>query len=128
MFDVQSEILKHAANGLCCSQITVKMVGLDPRGEENPDLIKAMQAYCYGLYGQLTCGVLLGCAAALSLYTETKEETSALVLKLNEWFEEENGSCSCEDILGKGCPPTPICRSIMEKSINKCFELLEDKL
>lgn len=126
--ELMDRIIELAGSGLCCSQILMQMVGLDARGEENPEMVKAMGALGYGLYSQLTCGALTGAACALALYRDSRDECKEELQELNQWFAERFGSCSCCDILGKGNPPTPHCQEIVLETVEKCFELLEEKL
>lgn len=60
MDDYQIQMLRLAAAGYACSQIIIHL-GLDARGEENPDLVRSMAGLAYGCGGgQATCGAIVG--------------------------------------------------------------------
>ena len=123
---VQDRILELCARGLCCSQVLMQVVGLDPLERQNPELIMAMGALGYGIRRQLTCGALSGAACALALHAKDKEQLREVCTQLVDWFREAYGGTECGDILGKGCPPTLKCREIMENTAIKSLEILED--
>lgn len=129
MEELKERIQELTQAGLCCSQIVLQIVGLEARGEENDELIRAMGALGYGAYCQLACGALTGGAAALALYAEDGLETKQMVGQLGNWFRETFKGGNCEDILGAGNPPDlPACMDIVARTIQKCFEIVEDKL
>ena len=68
MDDCSDRILTCKLAGLSCSQTVMKLVGLEPRGEEGEALIAAMGGLSYGMLCQHTCGCLTGAACALALY------------------------------------------------------------
>ncbi len=128
MNDIAERVLDLSSQGLCCSQILMQIIGLEVRGKENAELIKAMEGLGYGMYGQFSCGALSGAACALSLHSKSKAETVALCNRLTDWFKETYGGTECSDILGKGCPPTSKCTEIIMQTTEKCFELTEGEL
>lgn len=107
MNDMAFEMFKLANAGYCCTQIMVKMA-LDAEGIENPDLLRAVNGLCMGIgSSQKTCGVLEGGIVILGLYagkgkdTEyPKQDYGKMVDEYKEWFENENGSTECQDIIG----------------------------
>lgn len=112
------DILSLKQRGLCCSQILVKLT-LQDLGRENPDLVRAMAALCFGSHTGGVCGVLTGAACALSLCLESEldreqqhQEIPLLLAELSEWFtlkaERAYGGIRCDEILAaspdkRGC-------------------------
>lgn len=125
------DILSLRQSGLCCSQIIVKLA-LRDLGRENPDLVRAMAALCFG--GGTpdgTCGVLTGAACALSLSLEgnpgSEQQDPLLPLLLDElsgWFSvtlKERHSCGgnrCADILAVS-PDKRACTLLMISALEK---------
>lgn len=129
MEELQERVVELLQRGLCCSQIVLQVVGLDARGEENDEMVRALGGLGYGAYCQLACGALTGGAAALALYSEDAQQTKQMAGELGRWFREAFQGGNCEDILGKGNPPDlPVCIDIVTQTIRKCFEIVEDKL
>lgn len=127
MNNTAKEIRRLAAEGYCCSQILIQM-GLDARGEENPELIDAVAGLCNGLHFGMTCGILTGAACLLSLY-DKRNAAVEMIPRLVDWFEatytQSCGGINCENILGDN----PInrmerCPKMMEETFEKCRELL----
>jgi hypothetical protein len=129
MSDTAREIQRLASQGLCCSQIMVQ-IGLDARQEENPELLNAVAGLCGGLYSGLCCGILTGAACLLSLF-DKESAASTMIPKLVEWFRaafsQSFGGINCEEILQNN-PMNRLerCPSMMEKTIEKCRELLSE--
>ena len=71
------EILKLKSQGLCCSQIMVRLV-LDLLGRDNPDLVHFARGLCMG-YGSNTgdCGILTAGICILALYLPGDPELCA---------------------------------------------------
>jgi hypothetical protein len=127
--DTYLDILRHRQNGLCCSQILVKLV-LQDMGRENPDLVRSMAALCYGSgYSEGICGVLTGAACALSLCLESNPDReradSLLTLMLDElfgWFtlqtENSYGGSRCVEILAAS-PDKRACTLLLIGTIEK---------
>ncbi len=112
------------SEGLCCSQIVVKLLTEDYSLYENEMLIEAMSALGYGLHSKKICGALTGCACALAVCNEEKPYTKLLIKELVYWFENEFGSSECNTILNGKTQNLQLCTNIVAQSINKCFELL----
>ena len=127
MEDIEERILNLSNKGLCCSQILLQIIGLDMRGSEDTELIKAAGALCYGINNQFTCGALSGGACALSLHANDKRQTAEYCGALADWFARTYGSVNCSDILGVGNPPSIKCKEIIEDTIKKCLEIIEEK-
>ncbi len=106
-------ILELAGKGYCCSQVMIQLA-LDEMGRENPDLIRAASGLCMG-FGDCSgpCGVYLGAAAVLGLYTgkgtdmeEADHKLPLMQETLHDWFTEataQYGGIACRDILGGDC-------------------------
>ena len=128
------EILSHRQNGLCCSQILVKLI-LQDMGRENPDLVRSMAALCYGSgYSEGTCGLLTGAACALSLGLEGNPEReradALLTLMLDElcgWFTVKAatsyGGSRCADILAAS-PDKRACTLLLMGTLEKLTTML----
>lgn len=129
-FDILS--MKH--DGLCCSQILVKLLMRD-LGRENPDLVRAVAALCFGGgYSGGVCGVLTGAACALSLCLgdnpdkERPDPRLALLLgELSDWFtvqaERSYGGCRCTDILAAS-PDKRACTLLLIATLEKLQSML----
>jgi hypothetical protein len=129
MNNTAKEIRRLAAEGYCCSQILIQM-GLDARGEENPELLDAVAGLCNGLHFGMTCGILTGAACLLSLYDKNKA-ASEMIPKLADWFEttytQSCGEINCEAILGDNpMNKQERCPKMMEETFEKCRELLAE--
>lgn len=99
------------AQGYYCSQVLVKL-GLELRGDDNADLVRAMHGLAGGLgfSGEL-CGALTGGACLLGLYAgkglpeeEQDSRLDFMVSDMVEWFKKEHGESfggiRCIDIVG----------------------------
>ncbi|MGE4484733.1 MAG: C-GCAxxG-C-C family protein [Oscillospiraceae bacterium] len=128
MKDLRKHVYELYAGGLCCSQVVMEIVGLSARGEEDPEMIRALGGLGYGTYAQLTCGALTGGACALALYAEDRAQARELINDLTSWFEAEYGTCSCKEILGCGAPSISGCKDIVIATVERCLEILEAKL
>lgn len=132
--DTYLDILRHRQNGLCCSQILVKLV-LKDMDRENPDLVRAMAALCYGSgHSDGACGVLTGAACALSLFLENSHDKeragSLLPLMLDElfgWFtvkaETSYGGSRCVEILAAS-PDKRACSLLLTDTLEKLTTML----
>lgn len=130
---------KLAAQGYCCSQILILM-DLQEKGIENYDLVKAMAGLCGGIGGKgKTCGIVTGGVCLIASYVGkgTPEEMNdpnlnKMIVEYMEWFEEENNSIDCRDIVGvdtlediRANSAYPVkCGNLMTKSYKKIKEIL----
>lgn len=128
------DVLALRQDGLCCSQILVKLL-LRDLGRENPDLVRAMAALCFG--GGNTggsCGVLTGAACALSLCLEgttDKERADPMLTmllgELTDWFmiqaERSYGGSRCEEILSAS-PDRRACTLLLISTLEKLQSML----
>jgi len=104
--DYISKIREFSSHQFCCSQIQM-CLALELKGNENPELIKAMSGLCRGMgESGKDCGALTGGACAIGLFCghgETGETSSEnlnkMVKELVEWFEKEYGSVECYDLI-----------------------------
>jgi hypothetical protein len=128
------DMLQLRQSGLCCSQIILKML-LRDLGRDNPDLVRAVAALCFGS-GNLagTCGVLTGAACALSLSLEyhpgAEQQHPLLPLLLGEltdWFttktENSYGGISCGAILAAS-PDKRACSLLLIATLEKLKAML----
>lgn len=126
MSNTAREIRRMSAEGYCCSQIMVLM-GLEARGDENPELLDAVAGLCGGLHSGLCCGTLTGAACLLSMYD--KENARVMIPRLVEWFNLTYAECfggtDC-DLIIQDNPMNRLerCPRIMEETFEKCRELL----
>ena len=131
---------KLASQGYCCSQILMLM-DLEERGIENTELVKSMAGLCVGTGGSgRTCGIVTGGACLIgnyagkgSLEDHNDPNLSKMILEYMEWFEGENGSMDCGDIVGVDSLKDirtnmvyPVkCGNLMSSSYRKLKEILE---
>ena len=137
MDNTQIRMLKLAQEGYTCSQIII-LLGLEVRGETNPDLVRAMGGLAYGCgSGRGTCGTLSAGCCLLALYAgkgdplETQSERLALMLQeLNDWFSAHTGrgggDISCNAIVGEDGPAASRqrCGAIVAETFAKVMEIL----
>jgi len=125
--------------GMHCSQILLTL-GLELRGEENPQLVKSVAGLAGGMgFSGRTCGTLTGAACLIGLYAgrgsfEDEEDyrLRLLVTQLVEWFEDrfggEYGGTTCDDILdGKSSNMLLRCPGIVTETFQKVKELLVEE-
>lgn len=128
------DIISLKQSGLCCSQIVVKHL-LRELGRENPDLVRAMAALCFGgAHSSGTCGVLTGAGCALSLCLENNPENERpdplfplLLGELTDWFtiqaERSYGGRRCDDILAAS-PDKRGCTLLLIATLEKLQSML----
>ena len=127
------DILSLKQKGYCCSQILLKLI-LRDLGRENPDLVRAMAALCFGGgHPSGTCGVLTGAACALSLCLESNVERELsdqllplLLCELTDWFAieaEPYGGSRCADILAAS-PDKRACSLLLIATLEKLQSML----
>jgi hypothetical protein len=128
------DMLQLRQSGLCCSQIILKML-LRDLGRDNPDLVRAVAALCFGSGNPAgTCGVLTGAACALSLALEynpgTEQQHPLLPLllgELSDWFtaktENSYGGITCGAILAAS-PDKRACSTLLIATFEKLKAML----
>jgi hypothetical protein len=81
-------MLQLARKGYYCSQILVIM-GLEMKGEHNPDLVRAMDGLARGcIEGSCTCGSLTGGCCLLALFAGRGTDKEKREIKYKEMMEE----------------------------------------
>jgi hypothetical protein len=137
MDDTQIRMLQLGKKGYTCSQI-ILLLGLEVRGETNPDLVRAMAGLAYGCgTGQGSCGVLTGGSCLLALYAgkgsdeESESERLSLMLQeLTDWFVERTGCAdsqiSCDAIVGEAgaAASRQKCGGLVADTYAKVMEIL----
>jgi hypothetical protein len=138
MDDWMIRLLKLGGKGYTCSQI-ILLLGLEMRGESNPNLVRAMAGLAYGCgSGRASCGALTGGCCLLALYAakgsdeETQsEKLQAMLQDLSDWFgnqiEDSSGGMTCETIVGQEGPAASRqrCGSLVADTFAKVIEILQ---
>lgn len=124
--DVARRVSALGLAGRCCTQIMVQMA-LDESGAEDPLMVDAVGALCLGLSAGRTCGALTGGLLALALRGSAPVD-SELGRQLVEWFEGENGTLECDELL-KGDPAArlTVCPAIVSRTYEEVTRLLETR-
>lgn len=101
------DILPHVRQGYCCSQLLM-VLALQAKGQDAPELVRALNGLCHGLgFSGGPCGLLTGGAAVLGLLAgkdAMQEALPCLNPVINDyanWFYERTapyGGCSCEQV------------------------------
>jgi hypothetical protein len=137
MDDILIRMLQLGQKGYNCSQI-IMLLGLDARGEANPQLVRAMGGLAYGCgSGHGTCGVFTGGCCLLALYAGKGSDEEALsdrydlmLQELNEWFASrtgcDQGDMSCDIIVGEAGPAASRqrCGTLVADTYAKIMEIL----
>ncbi len=137
MDDTLIRMLQLGQLGYTCSQVVI-LLGLEVRGESNPDLVRAMGGLAYGGgSGRGTCGTLAAGCCLLALYAgkgsaaETESDRLALMLQeLNDWFSRHIGCAaddmSCDAIVGESGPAASRqrCGAMVADTYAKVMEIL----
>ncbi len=122
--------------GFFCSQILMTLA-LELQGQENVDLIRAMNGLAGGLgFSGETCGALTGGACVLGLYAgkgkpaeEENLRLNSMIIDLVRWFKDgygrEYGSIFCENILSGDVQNLATrCPTMVSGTFQKVKELL----
>jgi hypothetical protein len=137
MDDILIRMLQLGQKGYNCSQILM-LLGLEVRGETNPQLVRAVGGLAYGCgSGRGSCGVLTGGCCLLALYAgkgsdgEVPSDRFDLMLQeLNDWFASRTGcdpgDMSCESIVGEAGPAASRqrCGALVGDTYAKVMEIL----
>ncbi|MBU4261611.1 MAG: C-GCAxxG-C-C family protein [Proteobacteria bacterium] len=135
MDDTVLRIMQLGSQGLCCSQILIKMA-LEDMGEENVALVRAMSGLCNGLGAGEMCGAASGAACVIALYAAkgvpSEEESPHYKLMLadfTEWFTGAApgrwGGIRCDEIIPSGAAmEMQKCGNIIASSRNRVLEIL----
>jgi hypothetical protein len=125
---VRTRMLQLAQKGYQCSQILVIM-GLEARGEQNPDLIRAAGGLAWGCgEGSCTCGSLTGGCCLLSLFAGKGAESEnwspefeKMTKELVRWFWKKYGF----NYQGIDC--MALREAVPEKAAQQlCWQIIED--
>ena len=116
-------------SGKCCAQ-ALTVLGLELRGEDNPQLETAAAALCLGVRSGLTCGALTGAAMMMNLF-EPEAAMSEMIPELSDWFRENYGEryggIDCSAILEGNLSNKAVrCPILVENTYRKARELLKD--
>lgn len=137
MDDILIRMLQLGRKGYNCSQI-IMLLGLELRGETNPQLVRAMGGLAYGCgSGHGTCGVLTGGCCLLALYAGKGSDEEVLsdrydlmLQELNDWFAShagcDPGDMSCDAIVGEAGPSASRqrCGALVADTYAKVMEIL----
>ena len=125
--NVKERVLLEKLKGHCCSESIMAMF-LEDTGRENDDLVKAMGAFCGGLRAGLVCGTLAAAVSVLFTAAERYEQArDELRPEMMEWFLNQYGSYSCEELLdGDETRRLTLCPIIVEETYYKLIGILED--
>ncbi|NLP44565.1 MAG: C_GCAxxG_C_C family protein [Peptococcaceae bacterium] len=121
--DLNTRILELALDRKCCAQIMMA-IALEDLEIDNPDLIKAMRATCYGFHYGSLCGSLVAASCILSLCHE--QYSIVLAPELFHWFRKKYGGLNCTDIVGTGVRDATKCVNLMVDTYYRCFDLLAE--
>jgi C_GCAxxG_C_C family probable redox protein len=132
MSTLENKILEEMQQGYHCSQIMMRLA-MEMRGIDDPFTIRALGALGGGMASQRACGTLTGGACVLSSYF-TRDEGEPepdgykeLVREFVSWFESENGSLECGDLVENDrMKRLAFCPGLMERSFEKIMEILEN--
>ena len=131
MADLNEMVMENLQNGLHCSQ-TMMQLSLDLREMEEPFTIRALGALGGGMFAQRVCGTLTGGVCVLSSYVPRAagepEPTlyKAMAQELVAWFEAENGSLDCCDLVTFEMDKImAFCPGLMARTFEKVLEILE---
>ncbi len=109
--------------GYCCTQ-TLVLMGLEARGEENPQMVDAVATLCGGVRTGKLCGALSGGACMLGLFNKELARDK-MVPELCQWFEEVYGSVNCLEILkGDMNNRFQVCPKLIENVYVQAKEIL----
>ncbi len=139
MDDTLINIMRWGQQGYNCSQVLLLM-GLESRGQSNPDLVRSMAGLAYGGgTGQATCGVLTGgcCLLAYSAVDpqepgKSAEQLPAMLQALGDWFHERvmpaHGGTACETIVGQAGPAASrqTCGTLLADTYHRVLEILAE--
>ena len=137
MSNEMSRMLELATKGYFCSQILLAL-GLQNRGQSNPDLIRTMAGLAHGAgFGAGTCGALTGGTCLLAYYAGKgsdeeveHEDFMSMRSQLAEWFSEsvgeQYGGIDCETIVGDGEDMQLRCGQIVGGVYARVMALLEE--
>ena len=115
--------------GKCCASAIVQL-GLEIKGEENPQLVQAVSGLCFGMHSELICGALTGTACMMNIL-EPRDANTLLIPELVEWFTavvgEKYGGINCTDIIGDAPINKKLrCPALIEATFVEAKRILSD--
>jgi len=132
------ELLKSKAadlmrQGLHCSQIML-ILSQELRGEDEPEVIKAMGGLAGGLSMGLNCGTLSGGCCLLSSYVsrggvddEDERPYKPMVVRLVDWFNSRFGSVNCSQLVSADrAARIEFCPALIAETFAECVNILQD--
>lgn len=137
MDDLMMRMLRWGQKGYSCSQILL-LLALEARGQNNPDLVRAMAGLAYGCgSGRATCGTLPGGCCLLAFFgakgsdaEHPSEHLPVMLQELTDWFDarvgQAHGGIACEAIVGEAGPAAArqTCGAIVAETYGKVMEIL----
>lgn len=131
MQNLDDYILSLIAKGYHCSQVMMQLA-LDLRGEDNPILVRSLGGLGGGMFLHHNCGTLTGGACVLASYVPRTDDQEPgiyqeMVKELVQWFETENGSIQCRDLVQPDRQSIlAFCPNLIAKTFAKVLEILAD--
>ncbi len=122
------EILRLKSEGLCCSQIMVRLV-LDMLERENQDLVDFSRGLCLGFGSPAgACGILTAGICILAMYMAGDNERIERVRQgfITEFTAMAGGSSVCKEISGGFYPKMDPekCGSLLAQTHDRLMEIL----
>lgn len=131
MENLNSRVMELLQQGYHCSQVMM-LLSMELRGIEDEFTIRTLGALGGGMFCQRACGTLTGGVCALSSYIKREpgapepREYQKLAKEYVAWFEAENGSLDCRDLVEfKRESIMNFCPGLMARSFAKVVEILQ---
>lgn len=129
--ELKDYIQQLLSEGYHCSQVMMKL-SQAMRGQENEPMIRALGGLAGGMFMRQNCGCLTGGACVLASYVDRAEgeveptEYQDMVRELVTWFEQENGSLQCRDLVSEDMVEVMnYCPGLMERTYQKVLDILQ---
>ncbi|MDR1411168.1 MAG: C-GCAxxG-C-C family protein [Spirochaetaceae bacterium] len=131
MSALSDKIMEELFRGHHCSQVMM-ILSMKLRGIDDPFTIRALGALANGMFSRRACGTLTGGICVLSSYFARHSgeaepaEYRDLAKEFVEWFEKENGSLECRDLVEyEPAKMQAFCPGLIERSFEKLIEILD---
>jgi hypothetical protein len=126
-------VRKLVLSGLHCSQI-VLLLSQELRGEDEPEVIRAMGGLAGGLSMGLNCGSLSGGCCMLSSYVarggeddEDSRPYKPMVIRLVDWFNTRFGNVNCSQLVAADrAARLEFCPRLIAETFAECVKILEE--